>query len=112
MPTNLEYRKRGRQRKRESRATEKELEQERKHKGDIFGWRKNMKFCSCGEKMRNACVHQGENERREKKVNMDTYDIFSIKWVTRKFLEVSTCSRPKQWQTNVQKSVLHMRNCF
>ena len=67
MPTNLEYRKRGRQRKRESRATEKELEQGRKNKGDIFGWRKNMKFCSCGEKMRNACVHQGENERREKK---------------------------------------------
>ena len=59
MPTNLEYRKRGRQRKRESRVTEKELEQER--------WRKNMKFCSCGEKMRNACVHLGENERREKK---------------------------------------------
>ena len=51
MPTNLEYRKRGRRRKRDSRATEKELEQERKKKGDIFGWRKNMKFCSCGEKM-------------------------------------------------------------
>ena len=67
MPTNLEYRKRGRQRKGESRVTEKELEQERKNKGDIFGWRKNMKFCSCGEKMRNACVHQGENERCEKK---------------------------------------------
>ena len=48
----------------------------------------------------------------KKKVNMDTYDIFSIKWVTRKFLEVSPCSRPKQWQTSVQKSVLHMRNCF
>ena len=68
-----------------------------------------MKFCSCGEKMRNACVHQGENERRKKKVNMDTYDIFSIKRVTRKFLEVSPCSRPKQWQTNVQKSVLHVQ---
>ena len=67
MPTNLEYRKRGRQRKRESRVTEKELEQERKNKGDIFGWRKKMKFCSCGEKMRNACIHQSENERREKK---------------------------------------------
>ena len=67
MPTNLEYRKRGRQRKRESRATEKELEQERKNKGDIFGWRKKMKFCSCGEKMRNACIHQSENERCEKK---------------------------------------------
>ena len=35
MPTNLEYRKRGRQRKRDSRATEKELEQERKTK-DTF----------------------------------------------------------------------------
>ena len=63
----MEYRKRGTQRKRESRATEKELEQERKNKGDIFGWRKKMKFCSCGEKMRNACIHQSENERREKK---------------------------------------------
>ena len=67
MPTNLEYRKRGRQRKRDSRATEKELEQERKNKGDIFGWGKNMTFCSCGEKMKNACVHQGENEGHEKK---------------------------------------------
>ena len=25
-----------------------------------------MKFCSGGEKMRNACFHQGKNERREK----------------------------------------------
>ena len=32
---------------------EKELDQERKNKGDIFGWRNNMKFCTCGEKMRN-----------------------------------------------------------
>ena len=72
-----------------------------------------MKFCSCGEKMRNACIHQDEKERREKKKeNKNTYDISSIKHVTRKFLEVSPCSRAKQWQTNVQKSVLHMRNCF
>ena len=31
------------------------------------------------------------------------YDIFSIKRVTRKFLEVSRCSRAKQPERNVQK---------
>ena len=31
----------------------------------------------------------------EKKVNKDTYDVSSIKRVTRKFLEVSRCSRAK-----------------
>ena len=39
----------------------------------------------------------------EKKVNKNTYDISSIKRVTRKFLEVSRCSRAKQRQRNVQK---------
>ena len=38
----------------------------------------------------------------EKKVCKITYDIFFIKCVTRKFLEVSRCSRAKQWQRNVQ----------
>ena len=33
---------------------EKELERDTKNKGDIFSWRKIMKFCSGGEKMRNA----------------------------------------------------------
>ena len=42
---------------------------------------------------------QGENERSEKKVNENTYEISSIK----KFLEVSRCSRAKQRQRNVQK---------
>ena len=32
---------------------------------------------------------QGENERQWKKVNENTYDLSSIKSVTRKFLEVS-----------------------
>ena len=62
-----------------------------------------MKFCSGGEKMRNASGHLGENERQRKKVNKNTYDISSIKRVTRKFLEVSRCSRAKQRQRNVQK---------
>ena len=33
----------------------------------------------------------------------NTYDISSVKRVTKKFLEVSRCSRAKQWQRNVQK---------
>ena len=46
---------------------------------------------------------QGENERQWKKVNGNTYDISSIKRVTKKFLEVSRFSRAKQRQRNVQK---------
>ena len=59
--------------------------------------------------MRNASGHQGKNERQWKKemVNLNTYNISSIKRVTRKFLEVSRCSRAKQRQRNVQKSVLN-----
>ena len=47
-----------------------------------------------------------------KKGNKNRYDISSIKRVTRKFLEVSCCSRAKQRQRNVQKSVLHVQSCF
>ena len=71
-----------------------------------------MKFCSGGEKVRNASGHQGENERQRKKVNKNTYDISFIKRVTRKFLEVLVFSRAKQRQRNVQKSVLHLQSCF
>ena len=39
----------------------------------------------------------------KKKVNENTYDISSIKRVTKKFLKVSRCSRAKQRQRNVQK---------
>ena len=52
--------------------------------------------------MKNPSGHQGENER-VKEVNNNRYDISSIKRVTRKFLEVSRCSRAKQRQRNVQK---------
>ena len=45
---------------------------------------------------------QGENERQLKKVNENTCGISSIKRETKKFLEVSRCSRPKQRQRNVQ----------
>ena len=57
--------------------------------------------------MRNASGHQCKKKMSgsEKKVNENTYDISSIKRVTKKFLEVSRCSRAKQRQRNVQKKV-------
>ena len=39
----------------------------------------------------------------EKKGNKNTYNISSIKRVTRKFLGVLRCSRAKQRQRNIQK---------
>ena len=54
---------------------------------------------------------QGEMGGR-KKVNKNTYDISSIKSVTKKFSKVSRCSGAKQRQRNVQKSVLHVQSCF
>ena len=56
--------------------------------------------------MRNASGHQCKvkmSGSEKKKVNENTYDISSIKRVTKKFLEVSRCSRAKQRQRNVQK---------
>ena len=41
----------------------------------------------------------------EKKVSENTYDISSINRVTKKFVEVSRCSRAKQRQRNVQKKM-------
>ena len=46
---------------------------------------------------------KGKMSGSEKKVNEKTYGISSIKRVTKKFLEVSRCSRAKQQQRNVQK---------
>ena len=48
---------------------------------------------------------QDENDQQLKKiVNENTYDISSIKRATKKFLEVSRCSRAKQRKRNVQKT--------
>ena len=64
--------------------------------------------------MGNPSGHQCKVKKTgsEKTVNENTYDIPSIKRVTKKFLEVSRCSRAKQRQRNVQKSVLHVQSCF
>ena len=55
--------------------------------------------------MGNASGHQCKVKisGSEKNVNENTYNISSIKRVTKKFLEVSRCSRGKQRQRNVQK---------
>ena len=55
--------------------------------------------------MGNASGHQCKVKMSssEKKVNENTYDISSIKRVTKKFLKVSRCNRVKQRQRNVQK---------
>ena len=55
--------------------------------------------------MGNASGHQCKVKisGSERIVNEYTYRISSIKRVTRKFLEVSCCSRTKQRQRNVQK---------
>jgi len=74
--------------------TEKELERD-KNKGDLFRGKKNIRIL---KKRGNASGHQGENERQWKKSQQE-----HIKRVTRKFLEVSRCSRAKQQQRNVQK---------
>ena len=80
--------------------------------------RKLWNFYTGSEKMRNASGHRGENSHqrqwKQKKGNRNTYDICSIKRVTRKFLEVSRCSRAKQRQRNVQKKKLccTRQSCF
>ena len=54
-------------------------------------------MCSCERVGWNAGGHQGENERQwKKKLYRNTYNISSIRLVTRKFLEISRSSRTKQ----------------
>ena len=49
----------------------------------------------------------------KKKMNRNKYNMFPIKRVTRKFLEVSRCSRAKQQQINVQnKCAARATLCF
>ena len=48
----------------------------------------------------------------EKKVNKNTYDISSMKRVTRKFLEVSRCRVQNNGKKMYKKSVLHLQSCF
>ena len=113
MSTNLEYRARERLRKRESRRqasiAQREIGRQRSRARDekqrrhfLLEFSSNK---SGGDKMRNASGHHCKVKMSgsEKKVNEKTYDISSIKLVTKKFQQVSRCSCAKQLQRNVQK---------
>ena len=102
MSTNLEYRARERQRKRESRRQASEAQREKgrqrfrardkKQRRHFFVGRTTWKFCSGGDKMRNASGHQCKEKMsgsEKKKVNENTYDISSLKtlrWLLRLFV--------------------------
>ena len=96
MSTNLEYRARERRRKEKVGGGPAKLN-EKKGDGDF-------------KKKIVAAVKKWEMLSATRKVS--EYDISSIKRVTEKFLEISRCSRAKQRQRNVQKSVLHVQSCF
>ena len=114
MPTNLEYRARERQRKRESRwqASEAQLVKGRQRSRARDKKKKQKKHFFLFEEQHenfvaavtNACGHQCKGKMSGiEKVNKNTYDFFSKNCVTKKFLEVSRRSRAKQRQRNVQK---------
>ena len=87
-------REKGRQR---SRAREK-----KQRKLSLVG-RATRKFCSSGDKMRNASRHQFK-----KKMSRSEH---VRHFLHKKVSEVSRCSRAKQQQRNLQKSVLHVQSC-
>ena len=55
---------------------------------------------------------QGENEPLWKKVNGNTYDISSIKRVTKKFLKFRVVVVQNNGKEMYKKSVLHVQSCF
>ena len=70
-----------------------------------------MKFCSGGDKMRNASGHQCKEKMSgsEKKVKENTYDISSIKKSFWKFHVAVVQDNGKEIY---KKSVMHVQSCF
>ena len=114
MPTNLEYRARERQRKRESRWQASEAQRvkgrqrsrarDKKTKETFHFFLLEEQHENFVAVVTNACGHQCKVKMSGiEKVNEKTYDVFSKNCVTEKFLEVSRRSRAKQRQRNIQK---------
>ena len=84
---------------------DRDLERERKNKGDILLEEQHENFVTAVTKweMLAATNARWKWAAVKKKVNENTYDITSIKHVAKNFLEVSDCSRAKRRQRNVQK---------
>ena len=128
MSISLEYRARERQRKRKSRrqACEAQWEKGRqrsrprdkkqKQRRSFFVVGKTTwKFAAEVTKWEVLAGHQYKvkmSGSEKKKWTRTRYEISSTKKkrVTKKFLEVSRCSRAKQRQQNVPKSLLHVQN--
>ena len=83
-------------------------------KGNQYRWKKNIKvFLPEVRKWEMPAATKVKMRGSEKDGNSDTYDISSIKRLTRKFVEVWRCSRAKQRQRNVQKKCAARANfCF
>ena len=118
MFTTLDHRKRERQKKRESRrqASEAKREKERQRAGArdkkqrrLFMEEQHEQFKQFVAAVRKweirAAMKVKMRGSEKRKVNKNTYDISSIKRVTRKFLEVSRCGRARQWQKKCSKKV-------
>ena len=114
MPTNLEYRARERQRKRESRWQASEAQRvkgrqrsrarDKKTKETFHIFLLEEQHENFVAVVTNACGHQCKVKMSGiEKVNEKTYDVLSKNCVTEKFLEVSRRSRAKQRQRNIQK---------
>ena len=83
--------------RRRSRASDK------KQRRNFFVGRTTWKFCSSGDKMRNASGHQCKEK-------MSGSEEKSEREHVRYFLHKKVSER--QRQRNVQKSVLHVQSCF
>ena len=87
----------------------------RKQRGPVSLQEKHENFIAA---VRNAKCKRPPNKvkmsgtEKKKTVKRNTYNIFSIKRVTRTLLENSRCSRAEQRQRNVEKSLLHVQSCF
>ena len=81
---------------------DRDLERERKNKGEIFLLEEQYQnFVAAVTKWEKLAA---TNARWKKKnVNENTFYISSMKRATKKFLEVSSCSRAKERQRNEQK---------
>ena len=115
MSTNLKDREKEKVSDRLAKLNEKKSDRKLEHKikGDRFSLEEQHEnFVAAERQWELLAAIKVKMSGSEKKVNKNTYDISSIKRVTRKFLEASRCSRANQRPRNVQKSVVHVQSCF
>ena len=83
--------------------SDRKLEREKKKRRHFLLEEKHENFVAVARKWKMLAATKVKIRGRGKKVNKNTYDISSIKRVTRNFLVVSRRRRARQRQRNVQK---------